>query len=352
MAGFPKFPKNLLDPSTQKALAVAQEQWFALKKAGVFEAQILVPELRAIPNLKLLPEIPRVFEQWSFIADSFAQTDQFLAGLSDVLVPSLHNLVSLPQVEFPRVELPRIDLSPLADVGNLLSNLPDIWELASLSEEVWEAMEEAGAGGAALEAADYGFADHLWDVVFLKAFANVNPKVAHAVITRKLAAATSKEGFRELLLTELEGSKVLSKRVSVVEKALDAHAKKDYELSVPALLPQIEGSVVDAMFLKDLVVKKNGKIYLADENGEPRRSEKTGKLLMPVTLHPAITNVRLGEDDLDLAAASEFVADTLVPRRNAILHGRDVRYARAKLSVQALLVLLVMARGVRDLEPY
>lgn len=55
-------------------------------------------------------------------------------------------------------------------------------------------------------------------------------------------------------------------------------------------------------------------------------------------------------EDPNLEAASRFLSDVLVQRRNDVLHGRDVRYARARFSVQALLVLAVIVAGFEDLE--
>jgi hypothetical protein len=116
---------------------------------------------------------------------------------------------------------------------------------------------------------------------------------------------------------------------------------RKYELSIPPLFTQIEGTLVDAMFMKNLVVKKNGKFYLVDTDGNTRRR--------PVTLDPAIKHARLDEHR-KLTSASEFMAEVLVQRRNAVLHGRDVVYGRAKLSVQALLILMILVRMVREME--
>ena len=103
------------------------------------------------------------------------------------------------------------------------------------------------------------------------------------------------------------------------------------------------------MFLKDLVKKEDGRFFLADENGGFKMSKNGKKRLAPVTLHPAITNAKLDEHP-DLAAASEFVADSLVQRRNAVLHGHDLEYGKAKFSVQALLILALLTEAVSELE--
>ena len=121
---------------------------------------------------------------------------------------------------------------------------------------------------------------------------------------------------------------------------------------MPALLAQIEGVLVDLMFLKDLVKKEGNKFYLVDKNGNFKAKERgrnSGQRLPAVTLNHAITHAKLTEHS-NLAAASEFLADTLVQRRNAILHGHDLTYGKAKLFVQALLILTVLAEAVAELE--
>ncbi len=97
-----------------------------------------------------------------------------------------------------------------------------------------------------------------------------------------------------------------------------------------------------------LVVKEGNKLYLVDELGNVRVN-KNGKRLKPVTFDPALKNARL-DDQVNLTAASSFMADVMVQRRNDVLHGRDVSYGRAKFSVQALLILAVLAQGAAELE--
>lgn len=136
--------------------------------------------------------------------------------------------------------------------------------------------------------------------------------------------------------------------MAIIEAALEAHASRRYELSVPAILSQIEGTVGDVMFLKELVRKEGNKYYLVDEYGN-FKVNRNGKRLPAVTLSPALQNARLNEQ-ADLAAAAEFMAEVLVQRRNDIMHGRDLSYGRAKFSVQSLLILVVLAQGMAELE--
>lgn len=336
-----------LDKATLAAIRSLEQAWIATKH---------LPDVKYLPDTKIdtkvfdtlayLPEIEvpyevsRIFADWPFIDDIFSQVGQFVHGFGSALGADMARLVKLPSVGIPRVELP--------DIGDLFWRLPSVWELGVLPDEIREVFADADAGGTILEEAEYGFADHLWNVAFLAAFAHVDHRVRDAVVTNRLAAVTRSEEFANDLRAEMEGSTLLRRRWPIVDAALEAHRKKVYALSIPAFLPQIEGAVVDAMFLKDLVIKENRKFYLRGEDGEPKKNRK-GNKLPPVTLQKAVDSANLGDDE-DLASASDFLASALVKRRNDVLHGRDVAYGKAKLSVQALLVLLVMARGVRDLE--
>ncbi|MBA2617456.1 MAG: hypothetical protein H0U91_04715 [Rubrobacter sp.] len=87
---------------------------------------------------------------------------------------------------------------------------------------------------------------------------------------------------------------------------------------------------------------------MVDEYGNFKLNGKR-KRLGPVTLGPAIRNAKLNEHE-NLGAASEFIANTLVRRRNSVLHGHDLTYGKAKFSVQALLMLTVLTEAVSELE--
>jgi hypothetical protein len=51
-----------------------------------------------------------------------------------------------------------------------------------------------------------------------------------------------------------------------------------------------------------------------------------------------------------LEEARTLFTDILIPWRHAILHGRNTSYGKPKLSVQALLILLILATEVRAFE--
>lgn len=354
---------DLNDPRVKRALRSYEQQFVAQRQLEKIQ--------RGLPDLTALPKVP---------VSPPALTQRAVPGWARVLAqqpeypkpqPVLaRHLRELPQTNgffsrifetinaFDKAVSPVVKglvegLRPvgglLASAGSFLDKLPNF---APALEELFEAVrrfeEAVEAGDATLEATEYGFADHLWDRMYVAGFAHVDPRVRDAVVTRKLAAATRADDFGDELRERFEGSVAMGRRWRAVEAALEAHQRKDYLLSIPAMLPQVEGAIVDAMVLKDLAVKKNGKLYLRGEDGAPKLGKK-GKPLPEIMLSSAVRNAQL-EEHPTLEGTSSFLADSLIQRRNAILHGRDLRYDKAKLSVQALLVLALLADALGEIE--
>lgn len=290
-------------------------------------------------QMALWPRIPKVFDQ----------TDKFTATFGQRLSEAITPVVRWPQgPPVFRAGIP-------SGVSGVLSNLPKLqvfngfWDsMRRASEGLREMMERMEEGEEILEAAEYGFADHLWNAIYLASFAGYPQQVRHAVVTNRLAAFTRSDGFVEPLLRDVGASRMLGRRSRIIERALEAHQRREYELSVPPLLAQIEGAIADAMFLKNLVVKEGNQYFLAGPDGKPKLN-RNKKRLPAITLSVAVRDSNLDENP-DLEAASRFLSEVLVQRRNDVLHGRDVKYARARFSVQALLVLAVIVEGFEELE--
>lgn len=251
--------------------------------------------------------------------------------------------------------LPAVDLKDFMPKIPVLPRLPHLADMKALqrmfrqSAELAERSVEATVqGDETLEASGYGFADHMWNWSFVATFAHVDPRVRAAVVTRRMAILTSSETFEEWLAEEIEGSILLKRRWPIVRQALAAHRRREYVLSTPVLLARIEGVVGDALILKNRVVAKDGKLYRLDNNG----NVMLGRNKRPVELrglHPLVSLSDFSDHEA-LEDTASFITDSLAPWRNPILHGRNVQYGTAKLSVQALLVLWLLAIEVRAEE--
>ena len=279
------------------------------------------------PQLALGPRLEKPNQINKFLSEIFETVTAFDRAIAQVVEAVTEGL--RPVTNF------------LTSAGNFLEKLPEFTLplLEEILEEAWHHREMVRSGDAMLEAAEYGFADHLWNGLYRASFAGVNPSTHHMTVTNKLLATTRTDGFGDEMRSCFEASTAMSRRWGVVEAALEAHQRRKYLLSVPAMLPQVEGAIVDTMVLKGLIIKKDGKPYLPNDKGK-------SKLIM---FRTAVDNAQL-EDDPTLEGTASFLADSLVQRRNEILHGRDPRYGRAKLSVQSLLVLMILAKAVGELE--
>lgn len=337
----------------QNSVWNAVQQNSSLQRAvrdGYDIAGRLPKNLSSIRDLRSIPAVQQQINAWPQIQSVFAQTDKFTATLGRELSAAI-GPVARSQGDYASFRP-----ATLTGISGALSNLPNLTSLGNFwdsigraSEGLREMMDRAAREGeAVLEETEYGFADHLWDRVYLASFTDYPKTTRAAVVTTRLAAFTRSDAFTTPLLEEIAASRMLRRRSRVIERALEAHQRREYELSIPPLFAQIEGALGDAMFLKDLVVKDGNKYYLVGPDGKPEEN-RNGRRLPPITLDPAVRNANLDEDP-DLEGASQFLASVLVPRRNDVLHGRDVAYARAKYSVQALLMLAVIVGGFEQLE--
>lgn len=128
-------------------------------------------------------------------------------------------------------------------------------------------------------------------------------------------------------------TRLLGRRKRILEKAVKAHIDGDYELSVPAMVAQVEGVIADGF---GHVGRMNGKQY--------------HKYLDSHFQAPGDSGV----EDAANQAVRAFVAKVLLAQfehgkpsqsqlsRHAILHGGDTDYPKEENSLKAILILDVL----------
>lgn len=131
------------------------------------------------------------------------------------------------------------------------------------------------------------------------------------------------ERLRELL--EAWGRrKWLADRMPILKAAVEAHIRREYELSVPAILPQVDGLIGDAFGhegkLYGEVLEDYIKELLAEDRPDSFR-DATRAFWLDDVRSPA----PLGEEMPELS-------------RHAILHGADTEYAEESKSLRAILL--------------
>jgi hypothetical protein len=233
------------------------------------------------------------------------------------------------------------DFTPPSTVmQQIFAGLPDLTEYAEFWKEVQEANRSFGRAG-------FGFLDHFISFRTVQRFASVHPNARHAAITNSLVATTRRKNFEEKLHKPFQRSSVLSRRWKSVEQALDAHRKRNYYVSVPALLAQVEGVIGDALLLKNLVHREGNELYLK-ENGKIKVGKK-GDRVKASGLDSLIRHSKW-KDDAVLHGVADLIITQLAQERNGIMHGRKIDYGTAKLSVQGLLLLFVLANTFVNFE--
>lgn len=239
-------------------------------------------------------------------------------------------------------QLPKLDfVLPKTLTQELFTGLPDFTEWERIIKEGRETRE-------AFYKAGYSFTNHLVSYTSIRRFASINPKVRSAVITNSMASETRSKEFEEHLHQLFQKSSVLRRRWKIVEKALHAHRRRDYNMSVLPLLAQVEGIIGDAMILRKLITPVGHKLFLIGTDGKPL--EENGKMKPPINGLDKLIQYSKWRDDASLQGVAELFTSYLARERNGIMHGRNIKYGTAKLSTQGLLLLLVLATMFVDLE--
>lgn len=230
------------------------------------------------------------------------------------------------------------------DVGKFIPNLPDISEIVERLQTLSETADAIDQGG-------YQFMLRYWSPSAMADFVGVHqvdPKVRNAIITNKLLTITRQDEFIDMMRELFQESTIAQRRWHIVEPAMRAHQNRNYALSIPALLAQVEGMFTDALVTRGIVIMYQGKICARDGAGNIKLN-KQGDPIPLNGLGQKVQNSDL-QDEYILQGLAEFFMSSLVAERNAIMHGRDVRYDRAKVSVQLVLNIFLLAAEFADFE--
>lgn len=270
--------------------------------------------------------------QFSELTANFASITEKVSVSTQSFTNAMLGITHLAKLDF---------VLPKTLTEQLFTGLPDFtdWErFIEESRETHEAFYQAG----------YSFTNHLVSYSSIRRFASINPKVRNAVITKSLASETRSHKFEEHLHQLFEQSSVLRRRWKIVKKALRAHRRREYDMSILPLLAQVEGIIGDAMILRKLITPVGHKLFLIGSDGKPL--EENGKMKQPINGLDKLIQHSKWRDDASLQGVAELFTSYLARERNGIMHGRNIKYGTAKLSTQGLLLLLVLATMFVELE--
>jgi hypothetical protein len=221
----------------------------------------------------------------------------------------------------------------------IVGSLPNVGAIAS-------SMREDLKGREILEEAGFEVVYGWLGSAFVFGLESVAPEVRGAAVTNRLFAITRGQGFEDVLLDLCRQTPLLQRRWPILRDALAAHRRREYNLSVPVLMAQVEGMIGDALVLRSTARKVGAKFFELDSCDQVRLDKKGNPvelrgLGMKLKRFPAGSFELI--DDLVAYTVSRFP-----DRRNSVLHGSDVRYGRAKLSTQLLLTAYMWAREIAD----
>ena len=227
-----------------------------------------------------------------------------------------------------------------------MAGLASLMESANLLQQALA--EQAARDAEIMDASGFFFRDLLSEDDLLKLFGieQVDCRVRNAAMTNTLLRVARKEEFAEDLESRFKDTYVLQGRWPIVENAYDAHRSRVYLLAIPALFAQVEGMLVDALVMKEILYVEDNEVFLRSHDP---KNPKGGRLKGLSNVADQIKKSDL-QEDWNFQIFANYVSDTLAPERNHIMHGQNIDYGKAMLSVKLLLYIWRLATILADQE--
>jgi hypothetical protein len=280
---------------------------------------------RIVQQSEAMARLADVARPNAAVVNAIRQSNARLANVSELF----HRNVALLQAQSLRLDRLR-----------LVEALPNVRSLVARMEQ------RDAQGRAVLDETGFEFVYELVGGSFAAGLATMSPQVRGAAMTNKLLSFTKSDEFQSGLLDQWQKTPILQRRWPILAQALQAHGRREYLLAIPVLMSQHEGLIGDALVLKSTVKKTRGKFYELDSTGRLRLDRHN----KPVELRGLVSKVErfpLAGHEI-LQGVVDLIATDLATRRNLILHGSDVDYGQAKVSVQLLLCVYLWGIEIAD----
>ena len=137
----------------------------------------------------------------------------------------------------------------------------------------------------------------------------------------------------ETVIRKFESNDLFKPRVTIITKALEAHRKGDYELSVPILLAQIDGVFIEKH--KDLMEVITSSV----------KCNKCGNIVkskIPINANN-ISSYLASKENKYLDNFLDYIHQTFREVRHDIMHGKKLDYADKDLSTKLIATLFHMS---------
>ena len=296
----------------------------------------------------------KLFASFNFtdISEAYKNVNESFNNISKSLVETMSNFnIFFKSIRAKQIELAKtmatisssitniVEASNLKDIiTGFVSKLPDPVELKKHIKDIEEAER-------LLENKGFGFTNHLWKRSFIKEFNDIPDQVSDAVVTNKLLSITRKESFYEELIDLFNDYSILKGRKEIIDSAYSAHKNRNYLLSVPVLLTQIEGIINEMLILRGEAKLIEGKFYARNKDGSLKLNKNNNPIML-TGLKWKIDHSKFKNDEV-LKGIANSLSDKLIFERNEILHGQGVNLIKPKLSTQCLLIIFVLSNELQ-----
>lgn len=296
----------------------------------------------------------KLFASYNFtdFPEAYKTVNESFNNISKSLVETISNFnIFFKSIQTKQLELAKTiatissSITNIVETSNLkeiitgfVSRLPDPVELQKHINDIEEAER-------ILESKGFGFTNHLWKNSFIKEFNDIPDQVSDAVVTNKLLSITRKESFYEELIDFFNDSSILKERKEIIDSAYTAHKNRNYLLSVPVLLTQIEGIINEMLILRGEAKLIKGKFFARNKDGSLKLNKNNNPIKL-TGLKWKIDHSKFKNDKI-LKEIANSISDKLIFERNEILHGQGVNLIKPKLSTKCLLIIFVLSNELQ-----
>jgi hypothetical protein len=281
----------------------------------------------------------------SMVADAMQSTTAAITNMANGYTSIVKGLVDgtrLLDFSFPTLALSSF-FDSLPSISSIVS------DLSGALESVSRVIESEKRGRSVLDASGYLLLTAYYTPSAFRDFDQVPTRVRSAVITNALRQATVEAEFVEDLRKRFTTSSLLRKRWPIVDRAIHMHRNRDYYLSIPPLLAQFEGMLCDLLCARSLVKRNGDRYYVLDASGQQFKRNKNGGMI-PINGLGSLVDNSGYQNHVVLQDFAGFISQSLCRERNAILHGRNVRYNKAKLSTSLIFLIATLVIEIESIE--
>lgn len=280
----------------------------------LISAQDNIDLLNSLRNAVILPAFNSIFGNLDLlhrpILDLF---EDFRSTLGETLATIIQNNINI---------LPDIYLS----LNNLRELFVELEEQYSPSGEVREAYKNSG----------WPIAPSL-PVSFNRYVVELDRKGKAKQAWRKIMGYYHKDNFNVMkdMVKSWEETPSFHYRMPIIYDALEAHCQEKYTLSIPALLPQIEGLLTEFALDNEIKIKYGKPNAISKQVLQTQNQDVISEAMSSITLEYCNYLYTYNKFEKELKKGHNNRKVT----RNTILHGISTNYATPSLSLKLFLSL-------------